>query len=48
MTARRRDPQDTILEQARTIAVVGLSPRPSRDSHAVAAYMQRRVTGLCP
>jgi predicted CoA-binding protein len=28
-----------ILTQARTIAVVGLSPDPSRDSHRVAAYL---------
>src|SRR2546426_11897905 len=29
-----------ILGTARTIAVVGLSPRPTRPSHAVARYLQ--------
>ena len=29
-----------ILGAARTIAVVGLSPRPARPSHAVARYLQ--------
>jgi predicted CoA-binding protein len=28
-----------MLSQCRTIAVVGLSPNPSRDSHRVAAYL---------
>lgn len=30
-----------ILRTARRIAVVGLSPRPERPSHGVAAYLQR-------
>jgi len=30
----------SILNNCRTIAVVGLSPRPDRPSHAVAAYLQ--------
>jgi len=29
-----------LLRAARTIAVVGCSPRPERDSHHVAAYLQ--------
>ena len=29
-----------LLRQARTIAVVGLSPKPSRPSHSVARYLQ--------
>jgi len=29
-----------LLERARTIAVVGCSPKPDRDSHRVAAYLQ--------
>jgi uncharacterized protein len=29
-----------LLERARTIAVVGCSPKPDRDSHKVAAYLQ--------
>ena len=48
MTARRRDPHDMILEQARTIAVVGLSPWPSRESHVVAGYMQRQGYRIVP
>jgi predicted CoA-binding protein len=44
MTAEHRPNPDQdgirdILTQARTIAVVGLSPDPARDSHRVAAYL---------
>ena len=31
---------DRILESCKNVAVVGLSPRPERESHAVAAYLQ--------
>jgi uncharacterized protein len=31
-----------LLEQTRRIAVVGLSPKPHRDSHRVALYLQER------
>jgi predicted CoA-binding protein len=31
---------DNLLRDARTIAVVGSSPRPERDSHRVTAYLQ--------
>ena len=31
---------DKILESCKTVAVVGLSPRPERESNAVAAYLQ--------
>ena len=30
-----------IFESVKTIAVVGLSPNPAKDSHKVAAYLQR-------
>ena len=43
MPGRRLDSdQDLsrILGEARTVAVVGLSPRPARDSHRVAAYLK--------
>ena len=30
-----------MLREARTIAVVGLSPKPDRDSNSVARYLQR-------
>lgn len=40
-----RNPSDAairdLLARTRTIAVVGLSPKPSRPSHEVASYMQR-------
>jgi uncharacterized protein len=40
-----------ILKNCRTIAVVGLSINPSRDSHEVAAYLQRhgyRIVAVNP
>lgn len=37
-----------ILSDARTIAVVGLSPRPERDSYVVAAYLQRQGYRIVP
>lgn len=36
----RNDEITKLLERARTIAVVGCSPKPDRDSHKVAAYLQ--------
>ena len=40
----RENPSDdqirTILEESATVAVVGLSDRPDRDSHRVSAYLQ--------
>ncbi|NHZ90063.1 CoA-binding protein [Massilia sp. CCM 8733] len=41
----------TILKDSKTIAVVGLSNRPERASHAVAAYLQQqgyRILGVNP
>lgn len=37
-----------ILQQARTIAVVGCSPKPERDSHRVTAYLQRAGYRVIP
>jgi predicted CoA-binding protein len=37
-----------ILKSARVIAVVGLSDKPDRDSHRVAAYMQRAGYRIIP
>lgn len=37
-----------IIRAARVIAVVGLSPRPERPSHDVAAYMQARGYKIVP
>lgn len=37
-----------LLGDARTIAVVGLSSRPDRPSHGIAAYLQRRGYRIVP
>ena len=37
-----------LLRQARTIAVVGLSPKPIRPSHSVARYLQRAGYRIIP
>ena len=37
-----------ILEDARTIAVVGLSPKPERASHGVAAFLQGHGYRIVP
>ena len=40
-----------ILQESRTVAVVGLSPNPERDSHEVARYLQEagyRITPVNP
>lgn len=37
-----------LLRKARTIAVVGLSDKPERDSHAVAQYLQRKGYTIIP
>jgi predicted CoA-binding protein len=45
------DTADTIthiLHHSRTVAVVGLSPKPQRDSHEVAEYMQRQGWRIIP
>ncbi len=46
--SQRSEPQDTILAGGRTIAVVGLSPRPDRDSHRVAAHRQQQGYRIVP
>jgi predicted CoA-binding protein len=38
----------SILGDARTIAVVGLSSRPERDSHSVAAFLQTKGYRVVP
>jgi uncharacterized protein len=42
------DIADRILESARTIVVVGLSPDPRRPSHGVARYLQRAGYRIIP
>jgi len=37
-----------LLQETKTIAVVGLSPRPDRPSHEVAAYLQRAGYRIVP
>lgn len=37
-----------LLQNTNTIAVVGLSPKPQRDSHMVAAYMQKAGYRIIP
>lgn len=37
-----------ILEQTRVIAVVGISPKPDRPSHEVAAFLQRKGYRIVP
>ena len=39
---------DEILDNVRTIAVVGLSDNPARDSHGVSAYMQSQGYRVIP
>lgn len=38
----------TLLQQCRTIAVVGLSPDESRDSHRISRYMQAQGYRIIP
>ena len=42
------DARRELLRAARTIAVVGLSPRPERPSHQVAQYLQRAGYRIVP
>ena len=39
---------ETSLSDMATIAVIGLSPKPERDSHRVTAYMQRHGYRIIP
>nr|MBP7607323.1 CoA-binding protein [Giesbergeria sp.] len=38
----------SILQDSRTIAVVDLSPKPERDSHHVAEYLQQQGYRIVP
>ncbi|MBL8464882.1 MAG: CoA-binding protein, partial [Thauera sp.] len=38
----------SLLQQARTIAVVGISAKPDRPSHEVAHYLQRAGYTIIP
>jgi predicted CoA-binding protein len=52
MAAPHRNPDEArmraLLEGAKRIAIVGLSPKPHRDSHRVARYMQERGYEIVP
>lgn len=39
---------ETILKQYKTVAVVGLSPKPDRASHGVASYLQEAGYRIVP
>ncbi|MEE9247933.1 MAG: CoA-binding protein [Dehalococcoidia bacterium] len=42
------DTVQEIIEKCKTVAVVGLSPQPSRDSYAVAQYLQSQGYRIIP
>ena len=44
----KSDPIHQVLQQAKTIAVVGLSDNPLRPSHGVAAYLQSQGYQIIP
>jgi len=48
MTTLNDDIISEVLRSARTIAVIGCSPKPERDSHRVAAYLQRAGYRMVP
>lgn len=48
MTDTENDTIAAILKSSSTIAVVGLSPRPERDSHHVAEYLQQQGYRIVP
>ena len=48
MTTAHDNDISHILHHHRTVAVVGLSPKPHRDSHAIASYMQRHGWRIVP
>lgn len=52
MATTHQNPDDdtirALLERVRRIAVVGLSPKPHRDSHRVAKYLQDRGYLIVP
>ena len=48
MTYATEEQLRDLLRQARTIAVVGLSPKPIRPSHSVARYLQRAGYRIIP
>lgn len=47
-TAAHQSDAEHILRHCRTVAVVGLSPKPERDSYRVARYMQSQGWRIVP
>lgn len=43
-----RDDIETLLRESKTVAVVGLSPKPHRESHGVARYLQAQGYRIVP
>ncbi len=43
-----REEIKTLIKEAKTIAVLGLSPKPERDSHRVARYLQGKGYTIIP
>ena len=39
---------EEILQECKTVAVVGLSPNPARPSHSVSAYLQSHGYRIVP
>jgi uncharacterized protein len=48
VNADQADAIQSILDRCRTVAVVGLSPKPYRDSYQVARYMQAHGWRIVP
>ena len=48
MTATNNDLIDEMLRNSKTIAVVGLSDNPARDSHRVSSYLQNQGYRIIP
>ena len=48
MTATNNDLIDRLLQDSKTIAVVGLSDNPARDSHRVSSYLQSQGYRIIP
>ena len=48
MAVQNLDELVTILTEAKTVAVVGLSPDPKRDSHSIALYLKQHGYQIIP
>ncbi len=48
MAVQNQDGLETILAEAKTVAAVGLSPDPKRESHGIALYLQEQGYRIIP